>query len=225
MDTVTKCLQNLEKEDDGLRAVFLSATIAGADLNFMRDIDSPASARTFIQHIDLLCRTIQDFSVPVVAVTDGPCLGAGMEVAAACDLRVATRQGTVFGMPETRVGLPSVVQATLIPGLVGWGRARELLYFGDVIDADVALQWGFVNAVVDREALDDKIKEWEDKFSKTAPGALVAQKALMRTWEERGTGRPGIDASIEAFGRAFETGEPRRSIEAHFMERSKRKKQ
>ena len=77
-------------------------------------------------------------------------------------------------------GLPTVVQASLIPGLVGWGRARELLYFGDTIGADVAHQWGFVNAVVERGALDGKIREWEDRFSKTGRRALPDQKALMR---------------------------------------------
>lgn len=142
---------------------------------------------------------------------------------------------------EVFQGLPSVVQASLIPGLVGWGRARELLYFGDTIDADVAHQWGFVNAVVEKEALDGKITEWEDRFSKTGQRALPDQKALMRVsisrlhyspdtmlivqaWEERGTGRPGVEAGVEAFGRAFETDEPRMLMEAFFTEKARRKK-
>ena len=101
MTTLIKTLENLAM-DDGLRVLFMRSTIAGADLNYMKNINSPAGARKFIEDIDSLCRTIQDFRVPIVAVCDGPCLGAGMEVAAACDLRIATK-GTMFGMPETRV--------------------------------------------------------------------------------------------------------------------------
>jgi len=77
-------------------------TIAGADLKYMRNIEMPEQARSFIRLIDELCTTIQDFPVPVVAVLSGHCLGAGMEVAAAADMRICCRD-TVFGMPETKV--------------------------------------------------------------------------------------------------------------------------
>jgi enoyl-CoA hydratase len=72
------------------------------------------------------------------------------------------------------------VQASLIPGLIGWGRARELLYFGDIISSDKAHEWGFVNDVVEKEDLDTKIRDWEEKFSAAGPRASMEQKALMR---------------------------------------------
>ena len=102
---LTESIKSIDDEQD-VRAIFLRSTIAGADINFMKDIDGPDAARSFIRLIDRLCSTIQNASIPVVSVIDGPCLGAGMEVAAACDLRIAARQGTVFGMPETKVVRP-----------------------------------------------------------------------------------------------------------------------
>ena len=74
---------------------------------------------------------------------DGYALGAGLEVAVSCDLRIASTRAK-FGMPEVKVGIPSVVEAALIPRLIGDGRARELLMLGEIIDADTALRWGLV---------------------------------------------------------------------------------
>ena len=79
--------------------------------------------------------------MPVIARVNGYALGAGLEVAAACDLRIAS-SNAVFGMPEVKVGIPSVVEAALLPGLIGWGRTRELLLFGENIDAATALRLG-----------------------------------------------------------------------------------
>lgn len=101
MRSLTDDLHTLAK-DDSLRALFMRDTIAGADLKYMRDIETPVEARDFIRLIDKLCTTIQDFPVPVVAVLSGHCLGAGMEVAAAADMRICCPD-TVFGMPETKV--------------------------------------------------------------------------------------------------------------------------
>lgn len=98
---LTETLAHLAS-DETIRALFLHGTIAGADLKYMRDIDSPTTARDFIRSIDTLCTSIQDFPAPIVAICRGYCFGAGMEAAAAADLRIAVK-GAVFGMPETKV--------------------------------------------------------------------------------------------------------------------------
>ena len=102
--------QALEQEfrnigkDDGLRALFLRSTVAGADLKYMKELKGHGQATAFIGHIVHLCQTIQDYPVPVVAFIEGPCLGAGMEIAASCDVRIGVQgEKTIFGMPETRV--------------------------------------------------------------------------------------------------------------------------
>jgi enoyl-CoA hydratase len=164
-----------------LRALFLHSTIAGADIKYMKDIESSEAAESFIRSIDKLCSMIQDFPTPVIAIIDGPCLGAGMEVAASCDIRIAVRgEKTIFGMPETKVGIPSVVQASLLPGLIGWGRAREILYFGNSFNAETAMEWGFVNELVTGKSLVKRVRRWEHKINETGPQAVRAQKGLMR---------------------------------------------
>jgi hypothetical protein len=78
---------------------------------------SAATARDFITRVHKCCDVIRDLPVPVIARINGWTLGAGLEVAAACDLRIAV-EGAQFGMPEVKLGIPSVVEAALLPGLV-----------------------------------------------------------------------------------------------------------
>jgi enoyl-CoA hydratase len=177
---LTDKLEEAAQEPD-LRALFLRSTIAGADIKYMKDIESPEAAEDFIRSIDKLCSTIQGFPAPIVAIIDGPCMGAGMEVAASCDIRIAVKgEKTVFAMPETKVGIPSVVQASLLPGMIGWGRAREVLYFGNSFSAETAMDWGFVNELVAERALGKRIRRWEHKVNETGPRAMRLQKELMR---------------------------------------------
>ncbi len=139
-------------QDPALRAVVLTgagprAFIGGADITAMAEIADEKGARAFIRLVHGCCRAVRDCPVPVIAAVHGWCLGAGLEVAAACDLRIAS-DAARFGMPEVRVGIPSVVEAALLPGLIGWGRTRRLLLLGETIGAQEALDWGLVERVV-----------------------------------------------------------------------------
>src|SRR5439155_144470 len=89
---------------------------------------------------------IRTIPVPVIARINGYCLGAGPEVAAGCDLRVAS-DNAFFGMPEVKVGIPSVIEAALLPRLIGWGATAELVLLGENIDAAEALRIGLVSKV------------------------------------------------------------------------------
>ncbi|KAF2237076.1 ClpP/crotonase [Viridothelium virens] len=201
MQTLLAELESIEGRQD-VFALIIRSTFVGADLDGLRCLQGPRDAKSFIKVVDNLCSKLQDFRIPVISVIDGPCMGAGMELAAACDLRYATSSAT-FAMPETRLGMPSVVQASLMPGLIGWGRARELLYLGDVYDAHTMQLWGFVNKVFGRSEMEHAVIGLEQKLAQLEPKALATQKALMRVWEKRGTERAGIDASIDAFTNAF----------------------
>src|SRR6185503_5820696 len=133
-------------------------------------------------------------------------LGAGLEVAVSCDIRIAA-DNAWFGMPEVKVGIPSVVEAALIPRLIGWGRARELLLLGEIIDADTALSWGLVERVVAPDALDREIDRIVAALLTTGPQAVRIQKALIRDWEDLSAER-AIAVGIDAFVRDFDTDEP-----------------
>ena len=158
------------------------------------------------------CDCLRRLPAPVVARIDGYALGAGLEVAVSCDLRLASTHAQ-FGMPEVRVGIPSVVEAALIPRLIGSGRARELLLLGETIDAETALRWGLVERVVAPAVLDQEVEKIVTALFAAGPQAVRRQKALVREWEQL-PADAAIAAGIDAFVPAFDTDEPRRMLSA-----------
>ena len=123
-------------KDDKLRVVVLSGAptaagkgasfVGGADIREMSHMSSYEEAHEFITLVHNACAALRDIlPVPVIARINGFCLGAGLEIAASCDLRVATKD-SLLGMPEVKIGLPSVVEAAYLPGLMGWGRSVSL---------------------------------------------------------------------------------------------------
>jgi enoyl-CoA hydratase/carnithine racemase len=201
---------------EDLRALVLSgagerAFIGGADIAEMAALDRN-SAKGFITLVHGTCNCLRRLPVPVIARIDGFALGAGLEVAVSCDLRVASRRAR-FGMPEVKVGLPSVVEAALIPRLIGSGRAREMLMLGEIIDAETALAFGLVERVVEPDALDREVEKILVALSAAGSHAVRQQKALMRAWEELPVDA-AIAAGIDAFVRAFDTDEPNRMLSA-----------
>jgi enoyl-CoA hydratase len=201
---------------EDLRALVLSgagdkAFIGGASIPEMAALNR-GTARDFITLVHRTCNCLRRLPVPVIARIDGYALGAGLEVAVSCDLRVATTRAK-FGMPETKVGIPSVVEAALIPQLIGYGRARELLMLGEIIDAETALRWGLVERVVAPDKLDAEVESVVTALLSAGAQAVRSQKALMQQWEKLPTDK-AIAAGIEAFVRAFETDEPERMLSA-----------
>jgi enoyl-CoA hydratase/carnithine racemase len=171
-----------------------------------------AGARDFITLVHGCCDCLRRCPAPVIARIDGYALGAGLEVAVSCDLRVATTRAR-FGMPEVKVGLPSVVEAALIPGLIGWGRARELLMTGETIDAGTALRWGLIERAVALEQLDREVDGIVASLLAAGPHAVRSQKRLMQQWENLPADR-AIAAGIDALVGAFDTDEPKRLLSA-----------
>ncbi|WP_315768092.1 MULTISPECIES: enoyl-CoA hydratase [unclassified Bradyrhizobium] len=208
--------------DSGIRVLVLCGAserslIGGADIREMAGLDQ-TSAEIFIARLAGLCEAARAFPAPVIARIPGWCLGGGLEVAAACDLRIAADTAK-FGMPEVRVGIPSVIHAALLPRLIGWGRARRLLLTAELIDAPTALAWGLVDAVAPEEDLDAEVERTVQSLLACGTEALRAQKALLRQWEELPL-KESIEVSIGAFGRSFLTDEPKRLMRA-FIERKR----
>jgi len=204
--------------DETLRAVVLTgagekAFMAGADLNDLAGLD-PDSGRHFITQLHHAAGAIRALPVPVIGRLRGFCLGAGLELAAACDFRVAD-ETFVMGMPEVKVGLPSVIEAALFPRLIGWGKTREMLLTGVNFDAADALAMHFVEKLVPAEELDNWVEVWLGRILEAGPVAVRAQKALIGQWEELGLSA-AIEAGIDTFSDAFRTDEPNRML-APFM--------
>ncbi|KAK6428900.1 hypothetical protein LTR95_014950 [Oleoguttula sp. CCFEE 5521] len=201
-----------------LRAVVLTGgpvAAGGADIREMHALSSPAEARSFITHLHSACQALRDLPVPVIARIHGLCLGAGLEVAASCDLRIATKVSR-FAMPEVAIGIPSVIEAALLPGLIGFGQTRRLLMLGEIIAAEEAEKWGLVEQMVeDEEHLDHNISDWVVRLVSNGSQAMRSQKRLIRSWEECGVNE-GVQKGVEAFGETFENGglEPREKMAA-----------
>jgi enoyl-CoA hydratase len=125
-----------------LRGAGERALIGGSDVAEMAALN-PATARIFITDLHRACDALRRLPVPVIARMRGYCLGGGLEIAAACDFRIAAEDARM-GMPEVQVGVPSVIEAALLPELIGWGRTRRLVFTGGMIDAAKAYDWGLV---------------------------------------------------------------------------------
>ena len=208
-------------EDANLRAAVITgagdrAFVGGADVDTMAQLDQPG-AETFITELHRAIAAVRAIPVPVIARINGYCLGAGLELAAACDLRVASSHA-VFGMPEVRVGMPSVIEAALLPRLVGWGQASRLLLLGENIDAAEARAIGLIEKAVPPADLDAAVEGWIDAILAAGGDAVRLQKALMRQWE-----RLPLDAAIEAgiasFRASFSGEEPHRMLRSFLARR------
>jgi enoyl-CoA hydratase len=205
--------------DPDLRVVVLGASgrafSAGVEVQAMRDLDA-AQARSFIEALHATIRAARDCPVPVLARLHGHVLGGALELVLGCDLRLAAASCRL-GMPEIKVGIPSVIEAALLPGLVGWGRTAELLLTGETIDAVEAARWGLVNRAVPDDALDAEVDQWVGRLLALPPAALRIQKALLGRWRQVDLDA-AIALSMDAFAMAYGTDEPRRAMQA-FLDR------
>jgi enoyl-CoA hydratase/carnithine racemase len=211
--------------NDALRALVLRgegerAFIGGADITEMATFDR-TRARDFITLVHRTCDCFRRLPVPAIARIAGHVLGAGVEVAASCDMRVASTTAK-FGMPEVRIGIPSVVEAALLPRLIGWGRTRQLLLTGDTIDAAAALSWGLIEEMVAPDALDAAVERMLSGILSSGPHAIRLQKALIHDWEDL-TVDVAVQNGIDCFAGAWQTDEPARMMKA-FLDVQKARK-
>ena len=201
-------------DDPDLRVLIVTgegdrAFMGGANLLELGELNPPR-ARDFLTLIHRMCKVLRDLPVPTIARVNGFCLGAGLEVMAACDMHIAS-DNAVFGMPEVKIGLPSVVEAALLPQLIGWGRTRLMLFTGDNIDARTALEWGLVEKVVPAAELDAALGKWVHSIVESGPKAIRLQKELMREWESMPI-NAAVEAGIRCMYRAYQSDEPTRMV-------------
>ena len=211
------------RRDPGVRAAVITgagrATTAGMQLQVLREL-TPGGAKTFIASLHEAIALVHDAPFPTVCMVNGACLGAGFELAMACDLRTASTEA-LLGLPEIRVGIPSVIEAALLPGLVGPGRAAEMLLTGDPVPARQALDWGLVNRVAPPGELRAATAELVGRVLDCAPTAVRLQKELMVRWRDTDL-RTAVEYGVNAFAQSFTTGEPREAMDAYLGKRKPR---
>lgn len=210
------------KHDESLRAVVLTGAgdrsfVGGTNLAEMKDFDlDRAEASSTKTH--RVCDAVRQCPVPVIARINGYCFGSGFEIAACADMRVGVT-GAKFGMPETRFGIPSGMEASALPRLIGWGKATELVLTGDHIDAEEAFRIGFLNRLVAPDALDAAVESWIASLLLCGPRAVRIQKRLIMDWDRMSV-TDGARAGIQAYVEAYRTDEPNRLMTA-FLARKK----
>ncbi len=205
---------------DDVRAVVLSgaggkAFAGGADI---AELKARTHAQAFWGINQNLFQKVEDFPRPVIAAIDGYALGGGLELALACDLRVASKTAKV-GLPEVTLGIyPAAGGTWRLPKVVGMGRAKDLVFTGRVVDADEAFSWGLFERLVDSDALAEA-KRVAATIAANAPLAVQVAKVSLNTG-----GKGSSIESVERLGQAllFDSAEKHERMGAFLDKRAKK---
>ena len=161
------------------------AFTAGADITEMQD-HSAEQARKFSEFGHLIARRLERDVPPVIVALKGYVLGGGVELACACDIRIAS-DDCVFSQPEINIGvIPGWGGTQRLAKVIGLGKAREMIYTGLSVDAYQALDIGLVNQVVPREELDTTAEALAKELTGKSRNALMAAKRAIRMSVEMG---------------------------------------
>jgi enoyl-CoA hydratase len=197
--------------DDSVSAVVVAGTppttCAGVDLAEFAAA-TPDRIRRLIDALGDACAAARRCPKPVAMAIQGHCFGGALELACACDFRVAA-PGSLLAMPEVALGIPSVIDAALIERHVGAGRARELILTARPVTAEEALAWGLVNHVAPEERLLDACRDLLGAVTRHDAAAIRRQKQLFSDWDNLPLDE-AIERSKEALTASFAGGVPQR---------------
>jgi enoyl-CoA hydratase len=207
--------------NDEVKAVVLSgaggkAFAGGADIAELRE---RTHKEGFFGINQMLFQKLEDFPRPTIAAIDGYALGGGLELALACDLRVASKSAKV-GLPEVTLGIfPGAGATWRLPRVVGLGRAKELVFTGRIVDAAEAAQWGLFERFVEQDAVGEAFKLAE-QIAKNARLAVQVAKVSLNA-----LARGESTLAVERLGQAllFDSAEKRERMTA-FLEKRARPK-
>lgn len=188
------------------------AFVAGADITEMADLN-PAQGKKFGDFGAMVFRKIETLSKPVIAAINGFTLGGGCELAISCDIRIAS-ENAKFGQPEVGLGITTGFSATYrLPRIVGLGKAKELLFTGNVINAAEALEIGLVNQVTKAEELIEKTMLMASTIASKAPIAIKYTKEAI----EYGLNHDAVSSinhETDVFAKCFSTQDQKDGMKA-----------
>lgn len=222
----TESLQAIEsiKHDPDVRVLILTgagrAFVAGADIAEMNEKNAE-QARIYSELGHRFMNTLQDLPQPVIAAVNGFCLGGGLEVALACDIRIAS-ESAQFGLPETVLGIiPGWGATQRTARLLGAARTKELIFTGKRIKAPEALAMGLVNRVVPDEELMDVVLEMAETMCRQGQTSLRAAKTVINRGIDMNLDE-ALRLEIDTFVDLFDTDDRREGMTA-FLEKRKPK--
>ncbi len=204
LSELNRTVSEVHAENPDLRVVLLTAK--GKDFSAGIDYQNLRMTRDEAGHFadmgSSLLRHIENLAVPVVAAVKGEVSGAGLSLALAADIRIASSDA-VFSFPEARIGVPPVFGASQrLYKTVGVGRAKELLFTGRTVDAEEALRIGLVNKVVPADALDREAEALAARIAGNSLSSLRSIKMLVNYGLTEGY-ETGLKEEVTAFSEAF----------------------
>lgn len=214
--------------DIGCRVVIItgagSAFSTGGDIATMRvggglnDPSPSVTRRNYRNGIQRLPRLFESIEVPVIAAVNGPAIGAGCDLACMCDIRIASEKAK-FAESFVKMGIvPGDGGAWLLPRVVGWSKASEMAFTGELLDAAAALACGLVSKVVPADALMDEARALAAKIAANPPHAVRMTKRLIR--ESRLASLSSIlEASAAAQALCHTTRDHQEAVDAFFEKR------
>ncbi|MFQ5908586.1 MAG: 3-hydroxyacyl-CoA dehydrogenase/enoyl-CoA hydratase family protein [Thermoplasmata archaeon] len=204
-----------------LRGAGERAFCAGADVTSFTGVDKAHKAWASSQQAQRVFKDLEDFPKPTVAAIHGYALGGGLEIALACDFRIATKDAKL-GQVETSLGLiPGAGGTQRLVRLVGLGRAKELVLLAKRVDGEEAYDIGLVEQAVDPESLDEAVAELAGRLAKGPPVALRLAKMLLNE-SAKGLGETGLDMEALAFSVATSTEDLFEGISAFLSKKEPR---
>lgn len=210
-------------EDDSTAQVVIltgsgdKAFVAGADIAYMQP-KSAIEISDFTDKARLASDKIYYLKKPTIAAINGFALGGGLELAMCCDIRIASDKAK-FGQPEINLGIiPGAGGTQRLARIIGMGRAKELIYTGDIIDATTALNMGLVNRVVPADKLADEAKALAKKIlSKSKIAVSLAKEAI--TQGANMSLPAGLDLELKCFSLCFATEDQKEGMHAFLQKR------
>jgi enoyl-CoA hydratase len=192
------------------------AFCAGSDIREFAPLRSDASEHKILFE-DMVLRGLARLPMPTIAAIDGPALGGGLELALACDLRVA-HLGVALGLTESRLGGLAGSGSLRLTRLVGPGRAKQMLFTGETIDADLALAWGLVNRVTPGSALEEA-RVLADTICMRGPLSNRLAKELVDASQDLPLDA-GLSMSTVSQQRIFDSSDLHEGVAAFFAKRA-----
>lgn len=183
------------------------STSSGVDLNEFAS-GTPETIRRLIGALAEACAAARRCPKPVAMAIQGHCLGGALELACACDLRVAAPDA-LLGMPEVMLGIPSVIDGALLERHIGYGRAQGLVLTGDLITAEQAYDWGMVNQLAEPAELLEACAMLLGRITRHDGNAIARQKRLFADWLNLPLDE-AIERSKEVLVESFASGVPQR---------------
>jgi len=205
------------KPEEGKRAK-PNAFVAGADIT---EFLGAGSEEITVKFTDNAIEALWNMSKPTIAMVDGFALGGGLEVACSCDIRIASTRSK-FGTPEINLGLiPGYGGTQRLVSLLGYGKALEMVYTGEMIGADEAQRIGLVNHVVEAEDLKQKALDMACLIATKSSNTLRVAKETLRSALDEGL-TEGVATEAKAFANLFDTADKEIGVKA-FLNREKPK--